>query len=112
MMFSFADFSTAINTTDSTRLSMNTICGIFSVTTMSTQTTKTFTVSLPWKLTNAVDVLSKKTDQSRSEFISIAVREFLLDVQEDREHYLEAFKKTRKEKILSMPQLRKKYDLA
>ncbi|MBI4438259.1 hypothetical protein HY631_04910 [Candidatus Uhrbacteria bacterium] len=78
---------------------------------MSKQTAKTFSVSLPGTLTSAVDVLSKKIDQTRSEFVGMAVREFLLDIQEDREHFLEAYKKTRKEKVLSLPDLRKKYDL-
>lgn len=93
------------------RLSMKAMCGIVEVTYMSTQIVKTVTVSLPGKLTHAVDLLSKKTDQSRSELISIAVREFLLDVKEDREHFLEAFKKTRREKVFSMSELRQKYDL-
>ncbi len=78
---------------------------------MSIQTIKSFTVSLPGKLTDEVDVLSKKTDQSRSALVSMAVREFLLDVKEDRDRFVEAYKKTRREKVLSLPQLRKKYDL-
>lgn len=56
-------------------------------------------------------MLSKKTDQSRSALVSMAVREFLLDVKEDRDRFVEAYKKTRREKVLSLPQLRKKYDL-
>ena len=78
---------------------------------MSNQTVKSFTVSLPVKLTDAVDVLGKKIDQSRSALVSMAVREFLLDVKEDRDRFLEAYKKTRREKVLSLPELRKKYDL-
>ena len=56
-------------------------------------------------------MLYKKTDQSRSALVSMAVREFLLDVKEDRDRFVEAYKKTRREKVLSLPQLRKKYDL-
>ncbi|MFA4845709.1 MAG: hypothetical protein WC654_04080 [Patescibacteria group bacterium] len=78
---------------------------------MSKQATKTFTISLPDTLTNTVDVLSKKIDQTRSEFVGMAVREFLLDIQDDRNHFLEAYKKTRNEKVLSLSELRKKYDL-
>jgi metal-responsive CopG/Arc/MetJ family transcriptional regulator len=69
------------------------------------------TVSLPQNMTRAVDALSEQTDQTRSEFIRNVLREYLLDIQEDRERFLKAYKQTRKEKTITMSALKKKYDL-
>lgn len=58
-----------------------------------------------------MDVLSKQTEQTRSELIRSAVHDYILDMAEDRERFLEAFQATRGGKIISMEALRKKYDL-
>lgn len=68
--------------------------------------TAVISLSLPPNLTKAMDALSHQTDQTRSELVRSALREYLLDVQEDRERFLNAYKATRKEKIFTMDQLR------
>lgn len=73
--------------------------------------TKTLTVSLPPNMTRAVDELSVQTDQTRNELIRNALREYLLDIQEDRKRFLKAYRQTRKEKTITFGALRKKYDL-
>ena len=76
-----------------------------------TRKTKILSVSLPPTLTKAVDELSKQTDQTRSELMRNALREYLLDVKEDRQRFIEAYKLTRDEKTYNMDELRASCDL-
>ncbi len=69
-------------------------------------------ISLPPNLTKAVDALSKKTDQTRSELIRNALREYVLDASEDKARFIEAYKATRNEKTKSLAQIRKQYNLS
>ncbi|NQV90520.1 ribbon-helix-helix protein, CopG family [Candidatus Uhrbacteria bacterium] len=73
--------------------------------------TKILSISLPVGLTKAMDILSKQTEQTRSELVRSALHEYIMDTAEDRERFLEAYKTTREEKTISMEALRKKYDL-
>lgn len=77
---------------------------------MSRQT-KVLSISLPVGLTKAVDTLSKQTEQTRSELVRSALHDYILDMAEDRERFLEAYQATRGGKTISMDALRKKYDL-
>lgn len=77
---------------------------------MSRQT-KVLSISLPTGLTKAMNVLSKQTEQTRSELIRSAIHEYILDMAEDRERFLEAYQTTRGGRIISMETLRKKYGL-
>lgn len=65
-------------------------------------------VSLPPHLTEAVDILSKQTSQTRSELMRNALREYILDMEESRKRFIEAYKETRGQKTISLSQLRKK----
>lgn len=73
--------------------------------------TQILSISLPANMTKAVDTLSRQTDQTRSELIRNALREYLLDMQEDRERFLTAYQSTRNERVYSMQEIREKYDL-
>ena len=83
---------------------------ILSITLMPRKT-NVLSISLPNNLTKAVDILSKETDQTRSELIRNALREYVSDMQEDRKRFLEAYKETRKEKTISLESLRIRYKL-
>ena len=80
--------------------------------TLMARKTKILSISLPEQLTKAMDTLSKETDQTRSELVRNALREYLMDVQDDRKRFLEAYRETRGGKMITMEQLRRKYDLA
>ena len=73
--------------------------------------TNIVSVSLPPNLAEAMDILSKQTDQTRSELVRNALREYITDLEDDRKRFLEAYKITRKEKTISMKMLKKKYNL-
>ncbi len=73
--------------------------------------TNVLSISLPPALTKAVDTLSKRTDQTRSELMRNALREYILDANEDRERFLDAYNSTRKEKTYTMSELRKRCNL-
>lgn len=75
------------------------------------RTSKILSISVPAKLSRAMDKLSKQTAQTRSELVRNAVREYIIDSNEDRERFLEAYKATRGQKTLSLEDLQKKYDL-
>jgi metal-responsive CopG/Arc/MetJ family transcriptional regulator len=60
--------------------------------------TNILSISLPPAMTKAVDELSKQTDQTRSELIRSALREYILDAREDKKRFLEAYKSVRKSK--------------
>ena len=68
-------------------------------------------ISLPDNLTKAVDTITKQTDQSRSELVRNALREYLLNMDDDRARFLEAYRETRKEKLITMDELRTRYQL-
>ncbi len=68
-------------------------------------------VSLPATLTLTMDKLAKSTDQTRSELVRAALREYIADLNEDRGRFLEAYKATRKEKTFSLSTLKSKYSL-
>jgi len=74
--------------------------------------TDILSVSFPHNLTKAIDAISKKTDQTRSELIRSALRDYILDMEGDRQRFVDAYAATRKEKTMSLENLRKKYDLA
>ena len=73
--------------------------------------TNVLTISLPYQLSHAVDELTRQTEQTRSELVRQALRDYLVDVHEDRQRFLQAYRKTRKEKFISMEAFRKKYGL-
>jgi metal-responsive CopG/Arc/MetJ family transcriptional regulator len=73
--------------------------------------TSVVTVSIPKRLTHAIDSLSKQTEQTRSELVRSALREYVMDMAEDRERFLKAYRATRKQKTITMDAMRKKYDL-
>lgn len=73
--------------------------------------TKVLSISLPTGLTKVMDVLSKQTEQTRSELIRSALHDYILDIAEDRERFLEAYQATRGGKTIFLEALRKKYDL-
>lgn len=77
---------------------------------MSRQT-KVLSISLPEGLTKAMDVLSKQTDQTRSELVRSALHDYILDMAEDRERFLVAYQATRGGRTISMEALRRKYGL-
>jgi len=73
--------------------------------------TNIVSISLPMNLTKAVDTLSKQTNQTRSELVCNALREYLTDLENDRKRFIKVLKSTRNEKTISMDALRKKYNL-
>ncbi len=68
-------------------------------------------VSLPKSLTKAVDTLAASMHQNRSELVRSALREYIVDAQEERERFLKAYKATRKEPVITLARLKKKYAL-
>lgn len=75
------------------------------------RTSHILSISLPPNLSKAVDVLSEKTEQTRSELIRSALREYLLDSTEDTQRFLDAYTATRKEKTTTLAQMRKRYKI-
>ncbi len=73
--------------------------------------TDILSISLPKSMTKSIDALSAQTEQTRSELMRNALREYLLDVNEDREKFLDAYKNTRKEKTFTMKELRTRCNL-
>ncbi len=73
--------------------------------------TNIVTISIPKNLTRTMNSLSKQTDQTRSELVRNALRAYFLDMADDRERFLEVYRSTRKQKKMSMADLRKKYGL-
>ena len=60
----------------------------------------------------AMDALAKQTDQNRSELVRRAVREYLMDSEEDRDRFVAAYRSTRKEKVYTHAQLKKQLGLS
>ena len=75
------------------------------------RTSNVISISLPPNLSKAVDELSKQTDQTRSELMRDALREYIMDLEEDKKRFLKAYKETRGQKTISLKALRKKYKL-
>ncbi len=73
--------------------------------------TQILSISLPKGMTQLIDDLSAQMDQTRSELMRNALREYVLDVKEDRKRFLEAYKDTRKQKTYSMKELRSRCNL-
>ena len=67
-------------------------------------------ISLPPNLTKAVDKLSKQMDQTRSELMRDALREYIADMEESRQRFLDAYKK-RSKKTIPLKTLLKKYNI-
>lgn len=66
-------------------------------------------ISLPLNLSKAVDKLARATGQNRSELIRSALREYIADETEDKTRFISAYKATRKEKTMSLKDIKKKY---
>ena len=77
---------------------------------MSRQT-KVISLSFPAGLAKAMDTLSKQTAQTRSELMRSALHDYMLDMAQDRERFLEAYQATRGGTMISMGALRRKYGL-
>ncbi len=45
--------------------------------------TSVLSISIPQKLTKEIDIISKKTSQTRSELVRNAIREYIQNLQED-----------------------------
>ena len=45
--------------------------------------TSVLSISIPQKLTEEIDIISKKTSQTRSELVRNAIREYIQNLQED-----------------------------
>ncbi len=73
--------------------------------------TKIVSVSLPEKMAKAIDLLSEEMDQTRSELIRDAVRDYLIDAHRDRERFLEIYAATRGEKMVPLEEFRKECGL-
>ncbi len=66
-----------------------------------------WSISLPKHMSQTVDRLAKLTDQSRSELVRHALREYVADMEGDRQRFVEAYQATRRQKIFTHAQLKK-----
>ncbi len=77
---------------------------------MSTQAT-VLSISLPTTMTRAIDRIAKSTDQNRSELVRHALRDYILDLEEDRKRFIEAYQATRHEPLITHAELKKRLRL-
>jgi metal-responsive CopG/Arc/MetJ family transcriptional regulator len=69
--------------------------------------THILSVSIPHGLSKAVDRLAEETAQNRSELIRHALREYIADMEEDRQRFIKAYRASRKERTYSLKEVRK-----
>ncbi len=71
------------------------------------RTTNILTVSVPPRYIQAIERLRKRTDQTKSELVRDALRSYLIEQEEDRRRFLDAYKATRKESLKDLQKLKK-----
>lgn len=75
------------------------------------RTTKILSVSVPPRYLQAIESMRKQTDQTKSELVRDALRLYLVEQEEDRRRFLEAYKATRKEPLKDLKRLKKELGL-